>query len=937
MSARGPLAALLVLAIGHGPLAAGERPPPKPAPEAKPAPQAPAESPEQQAARLAQLYEQAEALYKGGKLRDAQRLYAQIALEKPSFRRVPSRLNAIRGKLEEEERREARARVQRLLEEAEQQFAAGQYDAAARSCETVLATDPKNTRARQLLTECAGEVELQRRMFSIFDATAPAPSRQIIGQAKTAVSGVTPPPAPLRPEGGAPVVRSGRGEAAPGPGTARVVGPGANVETVGRPAVPPPGLPADPEGSRLLSRAWDLYQGAKLAGDPRPALRQAMDTLAPITAVSKHTQHTKDTAALLRKSIARRLAQGGGGVSAEEANQARLYQRYLEAEEHYRKQRYDKVVEITKAILAEDRSFAIAKRLYQQARFKLQEFEYEEMNLEQTLTVDRHFADIERQSVPPENPPPVRRPVISLERPTVELSSPELEEKLNQRVSVNLIEADLDYFLDLLFRSTGVNIIYNPEVVADMVITVHVSNYPLRQLLDYIARNHGLMFATTRDGVLITTPEEPRLETFVYPLHYGLIDVTVAPESSAVEGAGSASPPIEPPMTSNVEMLIEQLPQLIEWPQGSFTYLDRKMNLLYVRTTRDAYAEVLRLLEPIDQIPHQVLIKTLFVEVNLEDYETFGISANLMADDDERVQLSGALDFSPEQLPGLTTPTSGGTLSLAGVMTEPEFDLALDALQRTGTTRTLAAPNVICVNNCTARISVTQELIYVEDYEVDRADISGTTYGNPWNLINQQDPDAISNIGALSSEPIIIPVFAEGEDTGFTLDVAPSIGKDSRYITLMLNPRIRQEIPPRLSFELVFPTTRVATGEDAANVEQQTATVERPIIGERSLATKLTVVDGSIVVLGGLIQQKKIQVRSKIPVISDIPVIGEFFGRTTYRDEKTNLLIFVQAELITPSGARYTDSGHIDETRAAEDAARVVVEEAGAPIVRPGP
>jgi len=91
------------------------------------------------------------------------------------------------------------------------------------------------------------------------------------------------------------------------------------------------------------------------------------------------------------------------------------------------------------------------------------------------------------------------------------------------------------------------------------------------------------------------------------------------------------------------------------------------------------------------------------------------------------------------------------------------------------------------------------------------------------------------------------------------------------------------------------------------------------------------------VVLGGLIQQKKIQVRSKIPVISDIPVIGEFFGRTTYRDEKTNLLIFVQAELITPSGARYTDSGHIDETRAAEDAARVVVEEAGAPIVRPGP
>ena len=40
--------------------------------------------------------------------------------------------------------------------------------------------------------------------------------------------------------------------------------------------------------------------------------------------------------------------------------------------------------------------------------------------------------------------------------------------------------------------------------------------------------------------------------------------------------------------------------------------------------------------------------------------------------------------------------------------------------------------------------------------------------------------------------------------------------------------------------------------------------------------------------------------------------------------------------LIVHAGT-YTDSGRIDATRAAEEAARVVVEEAGAPIVRPGP
>ncbi|MFW6162031.1 MAG: type II secretion system protein GspD, partial [Planctomycetota bacterium] len=418
-------------------------------------------------------------------------------------------------------------------------------------------------------------------------------------------------------------------------------------------------------------------------------------------------------------------------------------------------------------------------------------------------------------------------------------------------------------------------------------------------------------------------------------------------------GEGGGAPPFEPPATSNVEMLLEQFPTLIEWPQGSFTYLDRKMNLLYVRTTREAYKEALRLLEPIDQIPHQVLIKTLFVEIKLEDFETFGVTTDISCtdatDEDEQLNLSTLLNFPQEQLPGLTSPDSGGTFNIVGVMSETQFDVALDALQRTGTTRTLAAPNVICVNNCTAKISVTRDLIYVEDYEVDRSDISGTTYGNPFGFgfdpddFDDLDPNDINNFNRLSSEPIIIPVFAEGEDTGFTLDVAPSIGKDTRYITLMLNPRIREEIPPRLSFELVFPTSNFGTGTtngqdgEQQEAQQQTATVERPIIGERSLATKLTVADGAVVALGGLIQQKKIQVRSKVPILSDIPVLGQFFTRSTYRDEKTNLLIFVQAELITPTGARYADSGRIDATRAAEEAARVEIQEATAPVFRPEP
>ena len=99
----------------------------------------------------------------------------------------------------------------------------------------------------------------------------------------------------------------------------------------------------------------------------------------------------------------------------------------------------------------------------------------------------------------------------------------------------------------------------------------------------------------------------------------------------------------------------------------------------------------------------------------------------------------------------------------------------------------------------------------------------------------------------------------------------------------------------------------------------------------------LTVADGAIVALGGLVLQKKIQIRSKVPILSDIPIIGQFIGRNTYRDKKTVLYIFVQAEIITPTGARYNDSGRIDVVRAAEQAARVELQDAVPPVVRPAP
>ena len=913
---------------------------PQKPPPTKPKEQSP-ESKAERAERLAELYQRAETLYGQKRYREAQRLYARIALEEPNYRRVASRLKRIRELLKDEEERERQARIESLLELADARFRAGDYEAAAKTCEAVLTIDPKNRRAQRRLAEAAGELEVRRRVTSIVLEDEGA-RREVIAQAKTAAGSQSPEAKQAAP--GVPVTKpAASAPGAPRQQKRRVVGPGANLEVA-------PKNGADVEGRQALRQAWDLCEQAKLAEDPRPLLHRALDLIAPITATSEHSPRLKETAALLRKSIARRLAEGGRELSPGELKRARLYQRYLAAEELFRKARYKECADLTAEILKEDPGFDLARQLAHEAKMKAMDIEVADKELDHRLAVERQLAEFEEMSVPPEKPAPVKRPATDLSHPTYEVTSPELEEKLNQRVTVNLIEADLDYLLDLLFRSTGVNLIYKPEDVQGKTITIHVINYPLRQLLDYIARNHDLTFVTTPDGVLITTPDQPQLDSFIIPLNYGLIDVEVPPPSGQVTGQKAAAQPIVPPATSNVEKLIANLPQLMDWPQGSFTYLDRKMNLLYVRTTADAYRQLLRLLEPVDQIPIQVLIKTLFVEINADDFESAGIQ--LSFDGELRLATVGGTKINLQSGDilqfGAETPAQEAgqnpTLRLAGVTDEGTFEFILDALQRTGRARTLAAPNVICVNNSSAMISVTKTLIYIEDYEVDRADISGVSYGYPypyWQSQQQEQPSQYP-YGRLSSEPVITPVFAEDEYTGFTLDVSPSVGRDTRYITLVLNPRIREEVLPRLTFDLYLPatggvpTTTTPTDEQGTPLGLQKVTVERPVVAERALATQLTVADGSVVILGGLIQHKKSASVAKVPILGDIPLLGHLFSRKTYRDEKTNLLIFVQAEVVTPTGARYADSGKVTYTPTVPGEP-VTVEGQRPPAVRPAP
>jgi general secretion pathway protein D len=72
--------------------------------------------------------------------------------------------------------------------------------------------------------------------------------------------------------------------------------------------------------------------------------------------------------------------------------------------------------------------------------------------------------------------------------------------------------------------------------------------------------------------------------------------------------------------------------------------------------------------------------------------------------------------------------------------------------------------------------------------------------------------------------------------------------------------------------------------------------------------TTVNVWDNQTVVLGGLISSQTQNTKDKVPVLGDVPFIGRLFQSQTKSTVKKNLMIFVTATIVDPSGNRvHTD------------------------------
>ncbi|NKJ41037.1 type II secretion system secretin GspD [Novosphingobium sp. SG720] len=162
-----------------------------------------------------------------------------------------------------------------------------------------------------------------------------------------------------------------------------------------------------------------------------------------------------------------------------------------------------------------------------------------------------------------------------------------------------------------------------------------------------------------------------------------------------------------------------------------------------------------------------------------------------------------------------------------------------------------------------------------------RADNNSNVLSTPHIVTNNNVPASI----LFGKE---IPV-ATGEALSNSLSGAfRTIARQNVGIELDVTPQINAGNAVRL--DLRQQVSSVAGPVSASNGEL--------VVNKREIRTTVTVGDGEIIALGGLLDDAERRTLEKVPLLGDVPLLGELFKSRSKSHVKTNLMVFIRPTIL---------------------------------------
>ncbi|MEJ8561275.1 type II secretion system secretin GspD [Yoonia sp. GPGPB17] len=256
-------------------------------------------------------------------------------------------------------------------------------------------------------------------------------------------------------------------------------------------------------------------------------------------------------------------------------------------------------------------------------------------------------------------------------------------------------------------------------------------------------------------------------------------------------------------------------------------------NTLLIHATNDEYQRVLGMLHRLDVPPRQVLVEATIVEVSLNDELRYGVQYFFEngGDTASLTRSTTGLEIAPD-VPGFSAVFGGAT---------PE--VIVDALEDVTNVNVVSSPNLMILNNRSARL-----------------------------VVGDQVPISVQTAQDANENPDVFVSTVEFRDTGVIFEVTPRINSSGSVVL-----DIQQEV---------------------STIGETDGSTGNPIISQRTISSAIAVDSGETIALGGLFEQRSTRGTAGLPGLARQPIWGGLFGRQSRTDSQTELLVLITPRIV---------------------------------------
>jgi MSHA type pilus biogenesis protein MshL len=435
----------------------------------------------------------------------------------------------------------------------------------------------------------------------------------------------------------------------------------------------------------------------------------------------------------------------------------------------------------------------------------------------------------------------------------VEPLAPTYDPLEDQIVSFAMVDEDIQMVLYSLSQAVGMNFIIEPGTVdEEQTFTLNFANVSAALVLREILTANNLYYEVDQNVIRIKPFQE-----HIFSLNFLDTEVKTSFEVGGdVLGAGQTETATgltgrfalsgSGAQTGNAYTVIEESVKRIMSQGGKYS-LNRISGSLYVKDKPAVIRSIGRLVNHFkDMLGRQILIEARIIEVFLRDEYEYGIDWDIIK------ELSGAAT----ELTSASWSLGTG-LILAGTSGDFSLNATVDALNFFGDLKVVSNPSIRSKHGKPSVISV------------------GTSYTYKSRVTTRRTTTSSGRDETTDVE--VSTVF-----DGLILGVIPFIEANGR-VSLLINP-IKSDVDP--------------TSLEAEPVGNSGESISLPVVSIREISATIGLNNGDVVILGGLIDKRKITSNEGVPFLSALPVVGYLFKDENEIEESRELVIILRVNLI---------------------------------------